>query len=323
MTTNINETLDGLEEKVICPYCTKLFTRKGLKCHVTRMHQENNVSTVQTIDDNLFDSLCQYKLSCKLLRRIPKGARIAAASSLTTVIRKCLDQGSIENWEHLVLFCYKNFRVPSTSFPVKMSLTAAVKKNIVSDWVNFAPLSANKPVRKSSKHPGELLAKRAIVKLEDGDISGAVRILFSDEAFASFDESTLQSLKSNNPPPKFAIAKSDYESLLNPSKFFECTKEEIYKDILSFPSGSSGGLDGMKPQYLKDLTSPQLGENASNLLTALTDLLNLMFKGKIPEILLPIFFGANLCALKKKDGGIRPIAIGNTLRRFASKICKA
>jgi len=54
MTTNIIETLDGLEEKVICLYCAKLFTRKDLKCHVTRMHPENNVSNVQTIDDDFF-----------------------------------------------------------------------------------------------------------------------------------------------------------------------------------------------------------------------------------------------------------------------------
>jgi hypothetical protein len=32
-----------------------------------------------------------------------------------------------------------------------------------------------------------------------------------------------------------------------------------------------------------------------------------------------ILYGASLCALHKKDGGIRPIAIGNCLRRLTSK----
>ena len=199
-----------------------------------------------------------------MLRRIPKGARITAASYLTTVIRKCIDCGSIEDWEHLFLFCYKNFLVPSTSNPAKMSLTAAVKKNIASDWVNFNPNYANQPERKLKTHSAELIAKRAVVKLEDGDISGAVRILSSEKAFANFDGKTLQCLESKHPPSKCVIVKSDYESFLSPSKFFECAKEEIYKAIVSFPSGSSGGLNGMKPQYLKDLTSPQLGENAFN-----------------------------------------------------------
>ena len=33
-----------------------------------------------------------------------------------------------------------------------------------------------------------------------------------------------------------------------------------------------------------------------------------------------IFFGGRLIALSKKDGGIRPIVIGGTLRRLASKL---
>ena len=31
------------------------------------------------------------------------------------------------------------------------------------------------------------------------------------------------------------------------------------------------------------------------------------------------FFGANLIALNKKEGGVRPIAVGNTLRRLVAK----
>ena len=38
-----------------------------------------------------------------------------------------------------------------------------------------------------------------------------------------------------------------------------------------------------------------------------------------PEYARPIFFGATLIPLKKKDGGIRPIAVGQTLRRLVAK----
>ena len=37
----------------------------------------------------------------------------------------------------------------------------------------------------------------------------------------------------------------------------------------------------------------------------------------------PIFYGAKLIALSKKDNGIRPIAIGETLRRLTAKIAIA
>ena len=42
-------------------------------------------------------------------------------------------------------------------------------------------------------------------------------------------------------------------------------------------------------------------------------------EGKVPVGLRPFFFGAKLIRLRKKDGGIRPIAVGNTLRRICSK----
>ena len=51
---------------------------------------------------------------------------------------------------------------------------------------------------------------------------------------------------------------------------------------------------------------------------ALTKLINLIGDGKIPEPLRPLF-GSKLIALIKIDGGLRPIAIGNTMRCVASK----
>ncbi|CAH2246759.1 jg8812 [Pararge aegeria aegeria] len=46
-----------------------------------------------------------------------------------------------------------------------------------------------------------------------------------------------------------------------------------------------------------------------------------MLSGQVPQQILPVSYGANLVALTKKDGGIRPIAIGSNLRRLTSKIC--
>ena len=52
----------------------------------------------------------------------------------------------------------------------------------------------------------------------------------------------------------------------------------------------------------------------------MTNLTNSILKNELPEDIKPIFFGANLCALSKKDGGIRPIAVGTTLRRLTTKV---
>ena len=58
-------------------------------------------------------------------------------------------------------------------------------------------------------------------------------------------------------------------------------------------------------------------------LSAVTEFNNLCLRGRVPVEIQPVFCGASLLALKKKDGGLRPIAVGNTLRRLVAKAaCK-
>ena len=99
---------------------------------------------------------------------------------------------------------------------------------------------------------------------------------------------------------------------------FEVTRAEY-----SFPSGSAGVHDGLLPQHLKDLISPTLGLDSSSLITSLTTFINKVVSGNVPISARPFFLGANLVGLNKPDGGIRPIALGSTLRRLAAKCVSA
>ena len=107
------------------------------------------------------------------------------------------------------------------------------------------------------------------------------------------------------------------------SNTLEVTAQQVTAAVYSFRSGSAGGLDGLTPQHLKDLLSSGAGEAGESLLRELTALINLMLSGGVDGAVIDILYGANLCALRKKDGGIRPIAVGSTFRRIAAKICCA
>ena len=52
---------------------------------------------------------------------------------------------------------------------------------------------------------------------------------------------------------------------------------------------------------------------------ALTKLVNVMAGGGVPKESAPFIFGGNLFALLKKSGGLRPVAVGDILRRLTSK----
>jgi hypothetical protein len=160
----------------------------------------------------------------------------------------------------------------------------------------------------------ERLAASVSSKIEDGNVRAAARLLFSDDTPLEFDESTFADLCKKHPPASesFNLAGCDstYEAL-------QVTENEVVKAVLSFPAGSSGGPDGFRPQHLVELIKCPV--SGSELLTALTSLVNCLLRGNCPDSVVAVLFGATLIALRKKSGGIRPIAIGYIWRRLASK----
>ena len=95
------------------------------------------------------------------------------------------------------------------------------------------------------------------------------------------------------------------------------TDDKVRDAIRSFPAGSSGGPDGFRPQHMLDLVNCR--ESSSTLVSDLTDFINLLFSGHCPPQVRTLLFGGKLLALNKKDGGLRPIAVGYYWRRLASK----
>ena len=64
---------------------------------------------------------------------------------------------------------------------------------------------------------------------------------------------------------------------------------------------------------------PSAKEGGQITLKALCFLISLILSGRTPPVISPHFIGASLIALRKKGGGIRPIAVRCTLRRPTAK----
>ena len=73
----------------------------------------------------------------------------------------------------------------------------------------------------------------------------------------------------------------------------------------------------MRPQHIKDLLLGALDDNP--LLISITELMNLLLRGDTPSSVRNVLFGANLLAIRKKTGGVRPIAVDYVWRRLAAK----
>ena len=60
-------------------------------------------------------------------------------------------------------------------------------------------------------------------------------------------------------------------------------------------------------------------DRANSALLGLLGVVNLLYAGNAPSVVVPHLCAASLLACKKKGGGLRPIAVGEVLRRLTSK----
>ena len=250
-----------------------------------------------------------------IIKHIPKSARPACASLLAKLLRECTAHPSVaKNWLAVLNWNASILAVPKLGGKLH-NVTTVIKKRIAAfpDTVTSDQGSFSHPP-KHNKPESSLLAQAVSAKLEEGNLKAAIRILTSDDSPAEPSRETFAKLQEKHPPTSGGL---DVLPDISSGTALSVTEDEVRRAVQSFPAGSSGGPDGMRPQHLKDLISCR--ESGVDFLTALTGFSNTLLAGLCPMDVAPFFFGGRLLALNKKSGGIRPIAVGNTLRRLASK----
>jgi hypothetical protein len=311
-----------------CPHCpssSRTFTPHGLCVHVGRMHKDvprsapagatqSSRSLVQSDTQGALslDSLANLKRSVRVLRHIPKGARNLAAGKMCDLIDKCIDTNGTAEWFEFLTFAYSALRAPDATG--SGNLTTKVKRNIDSAFVEcpFSDIGGGG----SSRSPSVL--KTVESKVYEGDLRGAVRVLMSDDAVAQSSPEVLATLQTKHPAPSRPLSFPPEPDGSTPA--YKVREESVAQALNTFNSGSAAGLDGIRPVHLKELTSSSAGDNGRRLLGCLTKLCNFLLEGRLNAEACPYVFGASLCALSKKDGGLRPIAVGSTFRRLTAKL---
>ncbi|MGZ6209896.1 MAG: reverse transcriptase domain-containing protein, partial [Syntrophales bacterium] len=157
--------------------------------------------------------------------------------------------------------------------------------------------------------------KERICKLARVSSLSATFKNLTSEGVAPSSEETLSALKALHPERMTEIPEQAPE-FPNMGKI---TREVAEQVIRGFPKGSAPGPDGLKPQILKDILKYQQKDEEFNIRDALCFPMSELVRGRAPLALVPFLAGANLTALNKKGGGIRPIAVGCTLRRATSR----
>ncbi|CAK9023307.1 Retrotransposable element SLACS 132 kDa protein (ORF2) [Includes: Reverse transcriptase] [Durusdinium trenchii] len=96
----------------------------------------------------------------------------------------------------------------------------------------------------------------------------------------------------------------------------EIAPELVSRFLRAFPKETAPGPWGLRIVYLKEAC---VAGGSEALMTQLTAVVSLLSQGRAPAFVASVLAGAGLVALPKPNGGVRPIAVGEILRRLAGK----
>ncbi|GKB56081.1 putative reverse transcriptase domain-containing protein, partial [Tanacetum coccineum] len=162
---------------------------------------------------------------------------------------------------------------------------------------------------------GERNIKQCKRKICNDHYTAAVRVL-SSSGVAPYSDATLEDLKTKHPlkhAPTLPATPIDHHHLIASSAM-------VLDRIKSFPRGTSCGRDGLRAQHLMDCLSGAAVAIFDELVSSITQVVNLFLDGKCPKMLGEYIASAPLTPLVKPGGGIRPIAVGTVWRHLVSKV---
>ena len=158
-------------------------------------------------------------------------------------------------------------------------------------------------------------AERAATLAQDGQYTKALQALTS-AGMAAHTRANIEVMREKHPPAAGAprpLPTTDIPQLV-------FNQVEVDKGVKRFRRGSAPGPTGLRPEHLRVALQAAPGRK-DRALKSLTEVLNVMVGGGVPQEVAPYLAGARLHAALKKDGGLRPIAVGNLLRRLVGKCC--
>ena len=337
------EWMDGME----LWFCRKCESVQGLSSACPKFHRPQQdpppmPTTPLTTSEPLSSPTLQDILSLRrpTMRHIPQGARAACGKSLGLLLRAVVTQQSWESLQRLFLFPKlvlqnpprwgKRHRTANTKRIVD-HCRAILERPLAELWTEMqAERPEPRPSRKRftvNRDPGgrdmydELLEAQVQALLSEGALGKAAKHLTSDGVHGADSLGIWETLQQLHPKPPTPIVVPPHNS--EEDTLFEEEgerKNAIRKAILQFPAGSACGPSGLRPRHLQDILQGDQGGIAA-LLQGLNLLTEACESGVLPAAAATWLCCATLIPLKKPTGNnVRPVAVGETLRRTIEKV---
>ena len=190
--------------------------------------------------------------------------------------------------------------------------------DITSLWIDARRDAKKQSQNRKKTSLSQNNARRALFFAQEGRFRDAMRSLGSHSCASDDDVKVLEEMKLRHPV-------SDLPKWCNDVSPPLCVTSTSVLDALKcFTRASSPGFSKLRAQHLLDAVIGSTAPAGQECLENLTRWICFALSGKVDKRVAPWLSGAPLTALYKKAcGGVRPIAVGEILRRVISRVCCA
>ena len=104
-----------------------------------------------------------------------------------------------------------------------------------------------------------------------------------------------------------------------PTATSEIDDKVLGQVIQTFSRGLAPGPSGLRADHILQIANHKYGKLKNELVALLCSFTQVAISGKIPPSLAPWLCGGRAIPLRKKDGSIRPLVVGEVLRASVSR----
>ena len=159
--------------------------------------------------------------------------------------------------------------------------------------------------------------------MQKGNVNGALKLLTDnmDHGILPVNDDTISKLKMKHPQvsaPDPIILLPDEAQNIHPIRYEDITAEKVRKTAINTEGGSGpSGLDA--DGWRRILASNCFGDSSSDLCRAIASFTKKLCSEKLDASSLEAFLASRLIPFDKNPG-LRPIGVGEILRRIAGKV---